>query len=342
MSNPEQGFADPITYQQDRRPINTDPREQPQWQAMSAPIMAQPPHSGHSPWRWLGVSVLILAVIFGGLAAASVLLTHQITASKNFTVGNQPALVVTTDAGDVHIFSGPANQISVTAHQRVFVGNNDSIPVHYGLSKDGNTLTVSANENQWVVLFSASPGGIDFDITVPSSTNLNIHTDSGDITSNQVDGQMTLTSSSGDITTDAGSNQISLTSSSGDIKASNVSGQMKLNTSSGNITVLNGSARGNSTFQTSSGDVIYRGTLDPNGIYEFVASSGDVDLTLPGSAAFQVQATTDSGSIHSDFSGVSVVDNGGSGASAVGTVGGPPSAKITIQTSSGDIHLRKA
>lgn len=356
MSDQEQEFADPGTSYGDRRPINTDPREQPgfappaintdpreqpQWQAMPAPIMVPPPRRGRSPWFWLGVSVLILVVIFGALASVAALLTHEISATKSFTVGSQPRLIITAHSGDVHIVSGPANQISVVARERVFLGNSDSIPVHY--QQNGDTLTISVDQASTFHFGFNFGSGIDLDITAPSQTALDVRTNSGDIQTTGITSQMTLTADSGDISIDGGSGQITITTSSGDIQASNVSGQMLLTASSGDIMVSNARASGSSTFQTSSGDISYSGSLDPAGSYAFRASSGDIDLTLPGDAAFQVQATTNSGSIDSDFSGVTVLRGSGSGALANGKVGvGPTFAQITIQTSSGDIHLRRA
>ena len=356
MNYQEHHFADPATAYGDPRPINTDPREQPgfrpptlntdpreqqYWQPM--PGMARPPQRGRSPWAWVGISVVILVVIFGGLATASVLLTHQVSATKTFAVGAQPKLVLTTSSGDVHIVSGAANQISVVAHMQVFLGDNSPIPVQYNLSSDGNTLTVNADERDGFTFGFSFNRGVDLDVTVPSQTALNVRDSSGDITSQGVTGQMSLTTSSGDVTTDGGSGHVSLTTSSGDIKASNISGEMTLSTSSGDVTADNASASGNSSFQTSSGDITYRGSLAANGNYSFQDSSGDIDLTLPGDATFQVvQASTDSGDIDSDFLGVNILHNSSdSGAIASGFVGNAPYAKITLRTSSGDIHLHK-
>ncbi|HLV98162.1 MAG TPA: DUF4097 family beta strand repeat-containing protein [Ktedonobacterales bacterium] len=350
FSNSGTSYGDPRPFNSDPREqpgfmppgLNTDPREQPQWQPMpQPPMMTRPPQQGYHPWRWLGISVVILVVIFGGLFSASTLLTHQISATKTFSVGSAPKLVLTADSGDVHIFSGASNQISIVAREHVFVGDNSSVPVHYDLSSDGNTLTVSADEGSTFSIFGFNNSGVDFDVTVPSQTTLDIHADSGSITSSGVTGPMTLTASSGDVTTDGGSGQVNLTSDSGDIRASNISGQMTLSASSGNITVSEASASGNSTFHSDSGDINYSGSLDPHGTYGFHASSGSVTLALPSDSAFQVQASTSSGDIDSDFSGVNV-QHGDSGAQASGRVGtGSAFAQITIQADSGDIHLRE-
>jgi hypothetical protein len=333
MNSPEQSFAEPVT----------DPREVPEWQARDfrlRPDGPQPPR-GTSRWFWPGVSLLILVAIFGGLATASVLLTHEITASKTVAVDSTPRLVLTSQVGSVHLVNGPAGQIHVVMRQRVLQGNNRLIAVHFDLSQDGNTLTITSDQVPDVSIgFYESK--VDFDISAPSQTALNIHTDSGNITSQGIDGQMTLTTSSGDIVTDGGSNQVTLATSSGDIAASNISGHLQLSTSSGDIKATNASATGDSTFHTDSGDVTYTGTLIQSANFGFYTSSGTVSLTLPSSASFQVRASTDSGSIDSDFSAVDILRGNGSGAVANGTVGSPPYAQISIQVNSGDIHLRTA
>ncbi len=356
MNNQQPGFAPPESFYGEKRPINTDPREQPgymprlntdpreqpQWQPMPGPVMT-PPQQRQDPWRWMGISVVILVVIFGGLFTANALLTHQISATRTFQVGDTPKLVLTSTSGDVHIVNGAPNQIIVVAREQVFVGDNDQIPVQYSLSSDGNTLTVSAEDHSSFNLFGINQSGIDFDVTVPSQTTLDVHADSGDITSSGVNGAMTLTTDNGDVTTDGGSGQISLTSSSGDIHASNVSGQMTLTSSSGDITAINANATASSTFQASSGDITYSGSLAAPGIYTFQDDSGDISLTLPANASFQVTATTDSGDIDSEFPAVLVQNNDdGDSASARGSVGsGPSFAAISMHTSSGDIHLRQ-
>jgi DUF4097 and DUF4098 domain-containing protein YvlB len=308
---------------------------------MPMPGMARPVQPAQRPWRWLGLSLILLVIIFGGLASATILLTHDVSSTRSFTVGNQPKLALTANSADIHVVSGAANQMTVVAHRRVFVGDNDPIPVHYGLSSDQNTLTVSSDEERGFSFGFSFSLGINFEVTVPSQTVLDVQTSSGDITAQGVNNQMSLTTSSGTITTDGGRGQIILKTSSGNITASNISGQMTLSTSSGSVTATNASASGNSSFKTSSGDITYRGSLAPGGTYDFHDSSGSIDLTLPGNAALQVQAVTQSGSIDSDFSEVRVLDNS-SGALASGTVGSAPYALVTAQTSSGDIHLHKA
>jgi hypothetical protein len=335
MNSPQQSFAEHID----------DSREAPEWQRQDLGFQADGPEltRGRNRWFWPGVSLLILVAIFGGLITTSVLLTHEVTTTKTLPVGSAPRLILTSQAGSVHIVAGSAGQIQVVMRQRLLQGNNHLTPVHFDLSTDGETLTISSNQEPEVnVDFIAFNSAVNFTISVPSQTALDIHTGSGDITSQGVEGQMALTTSSGDVTTDGGNGQITLATSSGSVSASNVSGRLQLSSSSGDVSATNASATSDSTFQTDSGDITYHGALAPSATFGFDTGSGSVSLTLPSSSSFQVRATTDSGSIDSEFSTVSVQSGDGSGAAANGMVGNPPFAQINIQVSSGNIRLLAA
>lgn len=315
MSN-EQRFADPVTSYEDRRPINTDPREQPQWQGGQPPMVARPPQRGRSPWFWMGVSTLVLVVIFGGLALTSLLLTRTITETRSFVVGNQPTLALTDGNGSVHISNGPAGQISVIAHKHVWLGDTNQLPVHYAESSDHNTLTITVDDGMRFGLFNFNTG-VDFDVTVPGQASLNVQTGNGSLSATGISGQ------------------IRLDSGNGSIDATNLSGPMALRTGNGSITASQDSVSGNSTFKTGNGSIDFQGALDSNGSYLFTTGNGSIDLTLPDNAAFHLYASTGNGSIDSDFSYVA-------GDAANGTVGsGPTYAQLRLQTGNGSIHIHK-
>lgn len=352
MNTSEPELRTQESYAENRRPINTDPREQPgpamnpgpyyppQWPA-GQPAGMLPPRQRHSPWYWMVIGFVIVIVILGGLASFAFLSTHTTTlAPRSFTVGNQPTLVLNESSGDVHIVSGPEHQITVRGTERTSAWSSTQIPIHYQQSGDTVTVSIDQINNIGIGLFYQD---VQIDVTVPSQTNLAVTADSGNITNDGATGQMTLRTSSGTITTNGGSGQIILGTESGDIHASNISGQMTLTTSSGTITATNASASGASTFQTDSGDIHFSGSLAATGTDRFKASSGTITLALPNDAAFQVQASTESGDIHSGFAGVNVLHGNGSGATAAGRAGtGPAFAQVTIQTDSGDINLDRS
>jgi DUF4097 and DUF4098 domain-containing protein YvlB len=236
----------------------------------------------------------------------------------------------------VRIESGPAGQVSVEAKRHVFLGNSDLIQVHY--SQSGSTITITSDEQNGFSLFGDN--SVEFEVFVPSQSNLSITTDSGEIQANGIIGTIQLHASSGEIQADNLAGALTLITESGTITGSNLKGQMTLRASSGEIDVKAVSATDNSSFQTDSGSIDFQGTLDPNGTYLFRVESGSVDLTLAQNASFHVDATTQSGSIDSDFPSISVQRHD-SGAEAHGDVGAPPLATIVIQAESGSITLHQ-
>jgi DUF4097 and DUF4098 domain-containing protein YvlB len=87
------------------------------------------------------------------------------------------------------------------------------------------------------------------------------------------------------------------------------------------------------------GDVSLRpapGTLSPMSIH---TSSGNIDLALPGAAAFELTASTDRGDIENDFGASLKTESAGKGARLVGAVGSGPALNLT--TDRGTITIRK-
>ncbi len=94
--------------------------------------------------------------------------------------------------------------------------------------------------------------------------------------------------------------------------------------------------------KTGSGNINVTGVDGP---MTLSTDSGSVDLTLPSNTPFHVDASTNSGSITSDFPNVVPVQNNtGSGEKATGDIGVSPQhpgANVTIIVENGDINLQQ-
>ncbi|MDQ2716547.1 MAG: DUF4097 domain-containing protein, partial [Chloroflexota bacterium] len=66
------------------------------------------------------------------------------------------------------------------------------------------------------------------------------------------------------------------------------------------------------------------------------STGDDVNVTLPANASFHVDASTNTGSINSDFRVQPT------GTQMHGDVGNQPRPPITLKTDGGDIHLHQA
>src|SRR5262249_29365643 len=142
-----------------------------------------------------------------------------------------------------------------------FGGNLNNVQINY--SQSGNALTVAARNSGTFNFFNAT--SVDFIVTVPNTTNLQIHTNAGSITVNGVSGIMSLTSNAGSV----GATQSSLT--------------------------------GSSNFQTNAGSINFNGSIGSTGTYEFQTNAGSITMTLTGNPSFHLNANTNAGAINTSF-----------------------------------------
>jgi|SRR5215467_1536370 len=341
MNNQEMQFADPEWRppQQGKintdsreeepyipRPINTDPREQPRLQDMppeqervymgSAPYAErqaekvgvgqypQQPRRRRSLWLWLIVVLIAFALLgrivtpfYGGRDFDS---HHTVQALKSasYLVNVDPTIVINDPFGNINVQAGSsANEVSIDPNHE---GNSFGNAPQVNYQQNGNTINVTVEEN--------GPGsfgseGVNLDVTVPSSANLQINTGSGDI------------------------------------QVSGVSGQMSLETGNGDIEATHDTLSGQSTLHTGRGDISLDSSLDPNGNYQLETGLGDINVTLPSNSSMHVDATTGLGDISSDFPQVSV--QASDTHQAHGDIGNPPRAELSLQTGSGSISLNK-
>jgi len=200
-------------------------------------------------------------------------------------------------------------------------------------------------------------GDTRFEVSVPVGTRVRATTTSGDIRITGSRGEVEARTQRGDIVVEEVASSADITAFSGDVDVSNVDGRLNVNVLSGDVQVrrvtgdievktVSGevevrearsqAVRVNST----SGDIVFDGTIDGAGRYELETHSGDVDLTLPANVGATLIVSTYSGGIESDFP--LTLQPGG-----VGTDGkrftftlGRGGARITAESFSGDINIR--
>ncbi len=278
------------------------------------PYRQQARRRGRSPWLWIIIAIIILGFMSGGFGSAfrGFGFQNSVTVPQTFTVTNQPTIIINDLGGSVHVqSSGSSKSVNVQAIKQADIFSNpNNEKVAY--NQDGNTITIS---------FDGQGGSVDFNLTVPDNSNLQIHTNSDDISVDGISGQMILSTDSGDITT---TNDILSTSS-------------LLTDNSGDINGRQDQLAGTTTLNDNSGDINFDGSITGSGNYQFTTNSGDITANLNGNAS--VNASTDSGSIDRNVPTIDVQNND-SGATASGYIGSPgSSSQLTFKTNSGDIHL---
>ena len=113
---------------------------------------------------------------------------------------------------------------------------------------------------------------------------------------------------------------------SGTVRLRNLSARsIALNTVSGDLDIDNITAD-RVGGQAISGNITFRGDLQPNSRYEFTSHSGSIRLALPASTGFQIEASSFSGSINTDIPVTMGGTQPGRGAAAVPCAARPGAA----------------
>jgi DUF4097 and DUF4098 domain-containing protein YvlB len=277
------------------------------------------------------------------------------TFDRSFQVNGNVDLEVLTRSGDVIVRNGPAGTVSI--HAKIESGTSwfggdhkedvQQLQSNPPIRQNGNSIRID-----YVNITNIS---IDYEITVPENTAIHSHTGSGDQTIEGLKGSVDLESGSGDLKLARLTGEMHFQTGSGNIRGHELSGparikagsgdivvdevgagDVEIRTGSGNITV-NG-INGGFHAEAGSGDIHGKGL--PKNMWSVRTGSGNVTLNVPSDAAFDVDISSNSGSVTLGHP-VSTTVQGRieeSRKSVVGKVrGGGP--MVTVHTGSGDVQV---
>src|SRR5213075_907968 len=105
---------------------------------------------------------------------------------------------------------------------------------------------------------------------------------------------------SGSVYVSQATGAVNATSSSGDLACSQCSGGIDANTVSGDVAIDRSTSK-TVKASTTSGEVVFRGTLAAQGSYTLTSHSGDVEMVFEKDASAQVSVTTWSGSVDTEL-----------------------------------------
>jgi DUF4097 and DUF4098 domain-containing protein YvlB len=200
---------------------------------------------------------------------------------------------------------------------------------------------------------------VSYAIAVPQNARVTAKSISGNLSARDVRGEIVLETISGDVQianagriasakTVSGDLEISGTEIEGALDASTISGDLRLRKVRANRMDL-GSVSGNVMLEdlecdrvsahAISGNVVYGGALAHGGRYELASHSGEVRMTIGSGTGFEVNASSFSGTVRSEFD-LQQQDQGRRRQSLRG-VFGDGSAVLDLTTFSGTIVLVK-
>jgi Toastrack DUF4097 len=290
--------------------------------------------------------------------------------TKTVNIGANGELDVSNVAGDIVVTRGSGRSATIEVVKTASADSVDAaremLPlVQVDIIERGNRAEVRTRYPEGEEMRRKNRRNINvsvaYTITAPESTRLKVKSISGNVSVSNIAGELTLESISGTIKIAGGGRFAKASSISGDveiadtriegaIEAGTISGtlafrrvtahSLSLNTVSGNV-VMEDVTCGQVEAQSISGQVRYTGELAPNGRYEFTSHSGEVRLALGGSTGFQLEASSFSGSVHSDLPITLSGSTGGGRRHAMRGTHGNGSAVLEVTTFSGSIAITK-
>jgi hypothetical protein len=269
-------------------------------------------------------SIAVLAL------AAVPVLASEATFDKTLAVSGQAELSVSTGSGNIHLTRGSDNRIHVFGRVKTGWGGDENmmreIAAHPPIEQTGNIIRIGSHHENWHNI------SIDYEIEAPANSFLDAGSGSGNVTDDGVGTNAKLSTGSGNIHAIGLHGNFAVNTGSGDIFAEQAGeGDVKAQTGSGNVELKNlkGGLRGG----TGSGDIKVSGT--PTNPWHLGTGSGNVEFWA-GNASLTLDASTGSGSIHSDKEMLTLGSSDKHHITGKINGGGPT---VRIETGSGDIRV---
>ena len=201
---------------------------------------------------------------------------------------------------------------------------------------------------------------VEYTVAVPRGASVVLQTVSGDVRVTNIGGELRAQSASGSITaasvrrvrelrsvsgtidvSDGESDELTAHTLGGDVLVRNLKGRvLDLQTVTGDVRLM-GVEVDRARLESMAGDLDYSGRLARNGRYEFQTHSGDIRLSPSGNTGFDLQATSFSGALRSEYElKVGQTDSRPPGQALHGSFG-DAAAVVTAQSFSGDVLILK-
>lgn len=262
--------------------------------------------------------------------AAIPALANEATFERNLTVNGHVELTVSTGSGHIHITKGSGDRVHIFGRVKSNWGGNEDkvrqIAANPPIDQTGNIVRIGQRHENYRNI------SIDYDIEAPANSFLEANSGSGDIQDEGVGDNAKLGTGSGSIHAVGLQNGFVANTGSGSISVEQTGqGDVKVQTGSGSIDLKG--VRGGLRAGTGSGSIKVYGT--PTSDWKLETGSGSIEFWA-GDAAFNLDASTGSGSVHTDQE--MAVQGSFDKHHIMGKVrGGGPT--VRMQTGSGDIRV---
>jgi hypothetical protein len=298
--------------------------------------------------------------------------------NKKFSVKPGGTIVVDVDVGGIEIGTNGTSEVVVDVWRKVgrssksaeekFLKDN---PVNF--SQDGDTVTIrlkSKSSSSWL---GRNSNEAKYKITVPAKFNARLETAGGGIEVDDLTGDVKAHTSGGGLHFARLHGPLNGDTSGGGIHVLGCEGKVKINTSGGGIEVVGGSgsldgdtsggavsvkkfdgpvhvetsgggitivgATGKVEGSTSGGSIAAELTTPVSDTVKLESSGGGITVRMPADSAFNLDAETSAGNVHSEFAVAGAPKKERDHLKGQVNGGGKT---VWLRTSAGSIHVKKA
>ncbi len=230
---------------------------------------------------------IISASRAAGIALAVLVLASAADAQirrieKRFRVEGIPVITVQNTNGRIQVKAWDKNEILIVCRPA-----SDSVAIDS--EQAGNRIEVVTR----VTATRPAPNDIraDYDITVPTETELRIRTDTGGVTVERVRGNMSFDTVAADLALQDVAGYLVIKSIGGSLLCTRCAGRLDATSISGNFQLIQ-ALMDNVRIQTSSGNILFDGSFLNRGIYVLKNYSGTIEVNVSSTDSFDVSATS--------------------------------------------------
>ena len=296
--------------------------------------------------RQLSSALVLLAMVCG----SPVSLWAQDVISRQIQAAGVDQLTIQNVAGTISVTGGNGRDVVIVATKRGDPAARDQVEVE--IDERGSRIEIQTRSRR-----RRGRVAVDFEIQVPRQIDVSAESVSGDIVLTGITGVVRaetvsggleaselaalaqITSISGDIVlTDVSSQALEIESVSGSLRATGVPvRRLDVSTVSGAVT-LEGVECADADLRSMSGTLRYEGALVADGRYELQSHSGEIALSVPEGSAFDLDASSLSGTIQSELP-ITTQGTGGRGRRTLRGRVAAGGARVDLMTYSGDISI---
>lgn len=201
---------------------------------------------------------------------------------RHFNVQGKPVVTIQNATGRIQVRAWDRQEVMI-------VGQRGSTNVEVDTEQVGNRIEIATR----ALSESANSDALraDYDISVPAESELQVRSDSGNVTVDSVHGDMSFDTVAADVALQDVEGYLVVKTIGGSTVCTRCAGRLDATSISGNFQLLQ-PTMDNVRVQTSSGNILFDGSFMNRGIYILKNYSGTIEVRFSSTDSFDVRATS--------------------------------------------------